>query len=263
MTTPNSNTPARLERGAHLRWVNVSDITINPLAQREYKPAHAEHIATNFDPDAFQYPVLSLRGGKFYCVDGQHTIGALRLMGWDDQQVQCVVHEGLTESQEADLFLKLNDRKTIRAFDNFRIAVVAERSDEVDIERIVLSNHLTISESRGIGAVTALRKVYTAGPPVLGRTLRLIRDGFGDAGFEANVIRGVGQVCARYNGEVDDKAAIEKLTKVRGGVNGLLGKARQIRAQFSKPIDQCVAAAFVEIYNSGRGGKKLPSWWKS
>jgi len=24
-----------------------------------------------------------------------------------------------------------------------------------------------------------------------------------------------------------------------------------------------VAAAAVEIYNGGRGGKKLPSWWKT
>lgn len=256
--------PSRIERSAHLRWVPVADIKINPLAQREFRPAHAQNIASNFDPDAFQYPVVNHRGDHYWCVDGQHTVGAFRIMGWEDQQVQCVVHEGLSEAQEARLFLKLNNKKTVEAFDKFRIAVTGELEREEDINRIVLANRLKVSrEQGGIGAVTALGKVYdSAGPVGLGRTLRIIRDSYGEAGFESSVIEGVGLVVARYNGEFVDAVATAKLAKKLGGVGGLVGRARQIKAQFGKPLPQCVAAAVVETYNAGRGGKKLPSWWK-
>ena len=29
------------------------------------------------------------------------------------------------------------------------------------------------------------------------------------------------------------------------------------------PLNQCVAAAAVDVINRGKGGKKLPSWWKT
>jgi hypothetical protein len=50
---------------------------------------------------------------------------------------------------------------------------------------------------------------------------------------------------------------------MHGGVNGLLGRAEQIRRQTGNPKNHCVAAAAVEAINRGRGGKKLPSWWAS
>lgn len=263
MTATQTTPRSRIERASHLRWVPIADIHINPLAQREYRPPWAAQIAAEFDPEAFKPPVVSHRGSKYYCIDGQHTIGAFRLMSWGDQEVQCWVYEGLTEEQEADLFLKLNNTKNIPAFEEFTVAVNAGRETETDIDRIVRANGMKISKKEdGISCVTALEKVYEAGPKVLGRTVRITRDAFGDRGFEASVIKGIGQVCARYNGEIDDAALVAKLGRIRGGVNGLLSNARHIEKQMSKPMYQCVAAAVVETYNSGRGGKKLPGWWK-
>jgi len=56
---------------------------------------------------------------------------------------------------------------------------------------------------------------------------------------------------------------VAKLSKANGGVNGLLNKAEVLRRSTGNQKGQCVAAAAVEVINKGRGGKKLPSWWKA
>lgn len=76
------------------------------------------------------------------------------------------------------------------------------------------------------------------------------------------VADGVGLLCGRYNGDLEDQVAVLKLAKIHGGVNGLLGKAELLRHSTGQAKAHCVAAAAVEVINAGRGGKKLPSWWR-
>jgi hypothetical protein len=265
MTDPKDNTK-RVERSGHLRWVAVADIVVDERNQREFRPGWAAQIAAEFDPDRFLPPLVSLRpDGKYYVIDGQHRVGAMRLMGWDDQQIQCWVYEGLTSAQEADLFLWHNNRKSVGAFDKFRIGVEAERGVEADINRIVLLNGLKVAQGvpGSVSAVGALRKVYAHGADTLGRTLRIVRDSYGDSGLRGEVIEGIGLVCARYNGELAEDRAVERLSSARGGLGALTTKTNMIRKAMGQPLPHCVAAAAVDIINSGRGGKKLPAWWAS
>jgi hypothetical protein len=241
---------------------------VSPRAQREFRPSHAEKFAADFDLEALGYPVVNHRDGHYFVVDGQHRIEALKMIGWGDQQIQCECYEGMTEAQEADLFLRRDDRRAIRSFDKFRIAVTAEREAETDIERVVLAQGLKISNSDSPGclsAIAALQKVYkTAGPEGLGRALRIVRDAYGghQAALRGDIITGLGLVCSRYNGKMDDEKAVERLSKVPGGALGLMGKAEVIRRQTGRQKAHCVAAATVETYNAGRGGSKLEPWWK-
>ncbi len=52
-------------------------------------------------------------------------------------------------------------------------------------------------------------------------------------------------------------------TASKFGVSGLTNKAETLRKQTGNPRGHCIAAAAVEIINSGRGGKKLASWWRN
>jgi hypothetical protein len=52
------------------------------------------------------------------------------------------------------------------------------------------------------------------------------------------------------------------LSSAHGGVKGLLNAAENLRNMTGNPKAHCVAAAAVNIVNRGRGGKKLPDWWK-
>lgn len=260
---------AKVERLAHLQWVPLAKVRVNPLAQRELNPARVDRLTADFDPEQLGAPTVNHRDEHYYVIDGQHRIEALKswLGEWETQHVQCWTYEGLTEEQEAEIFLKLNDTLAVHAFAKFRVGVQAGRPDETDVDRIVRAQQLRISQDKGQGAISAvgtLMRVYRrAGGDTLARTLAIIRDAYGDPGLEAAVIDGLGLLCHRYNGELDDQRTIDRLGSAHGGVNGLLGKAENLRKQTGNPQAHCVAAAAVEIVNSGRGGRKLPSWWRS
>jgi ParB-like nuclease domain len=259
----------RIERAARLRWVPLTRMRVNPLAQRELRPARVSQLAAEFDVEQMGTPTVSHRGDWYYLIDGQHRIEALKswLGAWQDQQVQCWCYQGLTEADEAEVFLKLNDTLTVRCLDRFKVAVQAGRTSEADIDRIVRALGLKISASRcsgGISATATLARVYTrGGPEVMSRALRIIRDAYGDAGLDGPVIDGIGLMCQRYDGQLPEQLAIKRLSSAHGGVSGLLSRAGHLRQQTGDAQAQCVAAAAVEAINRGTGGKKLPSWWKA
>jgi hypothetical protein len=262
--TPNGS---KIERAARLRSVPLDLIKINPLAQRDLNQARVDHLAANLDLEQIGVPTVSHRDGAYWCIDGQHRIEALRQFGFTEEKIQCWVYEGLTSEQEADRFLKLNDTLTVQAIPRFKAAVHAGRSIESDIDRVVRSVGCVVSKDKvpgAVGAVSTLGRVYArGGPGTLARTLAIIRDAYGDEGFEAAVIDGIGHVCTRYNGDLDASEAVVKLSKAHGGVGGLLNKAEVLRRSTGNAKSVCVAAAAVDIINQGRGGKKLPSWWKT
>jgi hypothetical protein len=260
----------RIERKARLRWVPLTQMRVNPLAQRDLNQARVAKLAAGFNLEQIGAPVVSHRGGWYYLIDGQHRIEALKLWlgSWEGQQVQCWCYEGLTEAQEAEVFLTLNDTLAVHAFAKFKVSVQAGRGTEADIDRIVRALGLRIANTRaggGIAAVATLRRVYDCGgSAVLSRALRIIRDAYGEAGLDGPVIEGLGLVCQRYDGQLPEQRAIQRLSAAHGGVTGLLSKAGQLRRTTGSAAAQCVAAAAVELINRGPGKhSKLPAWWRA
>lgn len=264
-------TGAKVERTANLKWVPLDKVRVNPLAQRELNQARVDKLVAEFDPEQLGAPTVNARGGHFYVIDGQHRIEALKVWlgeNWEKQQAQCFCYDGMSEEEEAETFLRLNDTLSVNAYSKFRVAVQAGRPEESDIHRIVQQCGLRVSQDKSNGSVSAvgtLVRVYKrSDPQTLARSLLIIRDAYGDAGLEATVIDGLSLLAQRYNGQLDDNLLVTKLSKAHAGVNGLLNKAEVLKQQTGNPKGHCIAAAAVEIYNSGRGGgRKLPSWWRS
>ena len=257
----------RIERAARLRWVPLTQMRVNPLAQRDLNQARVSALAAAFDPELMDAPTVNHRSDWYYLLDGQHRLAALKLWmpSWEDQQVQCWTYEGLSEAEEADRFLALNDTLPVRAFAKFQVSVQAGRDTEGDVDRIVRALGLRIARgSGGISAVATLRRVYArGGPAVLSRALRIIRDAYGEAGLEGPVIDGIGLLCQRYDGDLSEQRAVQRLSSAHGGVSGLISRAGQLRQSTGSATAQCVAAAAVEVINRGSGGRKLPGWWRN
>jgi ParB-like nuclease domain len=265
--TGNGRPAGRIGRQGRLRWVPLAQLRVNPLAQRELNQARVARLAASFDVEQMGNPTVSHRGEWYYVLDGQHRLEALKLWlgSWEDQEVQCWCYEGLTETAEAEQFLKLNDILPVRAFAKFKVSVQAGREAEADVDRIVRSLGLRIARSSdGISAVATLRRVYTrGGPAVLSKALRIIRDAYGETGLDGPVIDGIALLCQRYDGDLSEKRAIIRLSSAHGGVSGLISRASRLRQSTGNPQAQCVAAAAVEVINRGLGGTKLPSWWRT
>lgn len=256
----------KIERTARLRWIPLGRFAISDIAQRDLNPSRVDHLVAHFDAEQVGTPTVNERGGKFYIIDGQHRIAALREVYDDEHQVQCWTFVGLTEQEEAEKFLQINDVLTVAAMDKYQIGVEAGREIECDIDRIIRAAGMVVTHQAvegGVGAVGTLRRVYMrGGPGILARTLRIVYDTWGTPGLEAVVIDGIGLLCGRYNGELEDALTVAKLRKVGGGVKGFIGQAALIKERVRQPMNQCVAAAAVDVLNRGKGGKKLPGWWR-
>ena len=268
--TPSPGKPLdRLQRAVRLQWVPLDRMRVNPLAQRDLRPARVSRLAACFDLEQMGAPTVSARGGWYYLIDGQHRIEALKqwLGTWVGQEVQCWTYEGLTEAQEAELFLTLNDVLAVPAYARYQVSVQAGRPGEADVDRIVRALGLRIAPGRaggGICAVATLRRVYgRGGAAVLSKALRIIRDAYGEAGLDGPVIDGIGLLCQRYDGQLAEQHAVDRLAAAHGGVSGLVSRAGQLRQTTGTAMAQCVAAAAVEVINRGPGSTKLPSWWKA
>lgn len=271
MTKPtNSNHRQSSTAGKQLRrsrkaWVRVDQLRTNPVAQREFSQAWAEKILSEFDPDKLQMPHVNKReDGSLYVVDGQHGSWAYGEYFGQDQKIEVHLYDNLTEQEEADLFLALNNKKPVGAMAKFKVAVTAGHEVECDIDRIVRIAGCHVSNDNGdnsIGAVGALLSIYNRhGAANLRRTLGIIGDSF-SAGYERPVLLGVSMVLARYPG-LDVERLVIKLSGIRSGWKGLIQRATLIKEAMGCPQAEAAAAAVVETYNAGRGGKKLPSWWR-
>jgi hypothetical protein len=260
-----------LDRSAVVKWVPVNLMRVNPLAQRELKQHRVDRLAMHFDIDKIGIPTVNKRDGFYWLVDGQTRVAAGKeaVEGWESYQLQCEVYDGLTEQEEAELFLSLNDITPVSVMDKYKVGVVAGREQDVAIEKILRKLDLRVGLDKTEGVIKApgtLRRVFErSGGPVLERTLRLVVETWGDAGLQSSVIDGVGWFVDRYGDAVDDDWFLQRLGNIRGGVSALLSSAEVLRKQTSSAKGHAVAAAIVQYYNGGsnRGGvKKLTSWWK-
>lgn len=269
MTDEEAAPSSRKQRASHLRWIALGQLVPAPKAQREFQPAWANELASKFNLEGMGFPAISFRDGVYYIVDGQHRIAAMRILKFSPEDtIQCEVYEDLTEESEAELFLERNSIKTVGALDKFRNAIHAGRTIEVAIDQMVRAQGLHIGRhgrtDNGISSVTTLRKVAERqGLLGLGKILRIIRDAYGNAGFEALVIDGLSLCLHRYGDQIDEASMTDRLAKTSGGLNGLLQPAEKSYVALGQPRAQCIAASAVSIYNRDQRGKKLAPWWKA
>ena len=262
-----SKSSPKPSRQSHLRWVPADDLRTNPVAQREFRPAWAEKILADFDLDKFQVPHVNRReDGSMFIMEGQHGTWAYREFFGEGQQIQVWLYEGLTEAEEAEFFLSLNNKKAVDAMAKFKVGVTAGREVECDIDRIVRANGCFVSTNTerptSIAAVGALMTIYSRhGAANLGQTLRVIGDSFTEGGYERPVLLGISMVLARYP-DLDVARMVRQLASIRNGWKGVIQKTAAIKEQMGCTQPEAAAAAVVEFYNGGRGGRKLPSWWR-
>lgn len=240
------------------------------IVQRHFYKAQAERYAADFDFDKFGYPIVNFRDGHYWIVDGQHRIGALKLVGLGDESVECEVYDDLTDAQMAEIFLGRDDRRRVDNFAKFMISCTAGRVRETEVRRVVETAKLKVSRQKAegcVGAVSALLRVHdAAGNGVLSQVLRTIRDSFAadTVAFDAVIVEGMGLFYNRFNGHTPEADMVTRLSAMRHGARGLLQRATTLQQQTGNPKVQCIAAVMVDIYNKNRVGRsRLPPWWKA
>lgn len=262
--------PMIFKRQSKIRPVKIDDMRVHEQCQRQERPGWTRYLNQHWDFNEFGYPVVNWRDGVYWLIDGQHRVAVLKAAELGDQAVDCVVYENLSDEDMAEMFLRLNDRKTVGLFDKFIVGVQADRADECAVVRMVESNGLKVARNprqNTVAAVGALMKIRnTFGDTVLGQTLRALKHAYDGApeAFDGFLMTGVGMVFNRFNGRTNEAHMADALATVKKGPTGIRQRAELIQEKVGADKRHCIAAAVVEAYNKNapKNGK-LDSWWKA
>ncbi|MGA5128387.1 DUF6551 family protein [Streptomyces olivoreticuli] len=155
-------------------------------AQRQFQPKWAKKLDKIWDPEVLLPAIVSRRPDGDYVLDGQHSNDVARRKEGLEFLRDCMVYEGLTRQQEAKLFLAANrDRRAVKPYENFSVAVTAGEIEAVKINADVLSCGLHVSSGTskdGISAVQALKVIHGMRDPedgLLPKTLMTVLNAWG------------------------------------------------------------------------------------
>lgn len=117
--------------------LKVNELRTDYSYQRPLDMKRAKKIANEFSEDLFGIITVSKRNdGGFYIIDGNTRVAAARIYGKD--RVLCRIIYGLDQSQEADIFGRLNKtQKSVSGNEQLRADITAGKAEAVAYKRIL------------------------------------------------------------------------------------------------------------------------------
>lgn len=270
-----TTTNRRLKADASVtKWIPLNELSVDSTVQRPLDETRAERMAEALDLSLLGVIEVSARGnGSHHVMDGQHRVTALRLAGYHSELVECKVHNGLGESDEAARFIGLNTFRSPRAFDRFKVRIKAGDPVAVGVDRILMEFGWKLVAGSTDGCFTAVQaaeRVYSGfgtsdkelGPENLRSALGVITEAWGRSPINANghMVAGLGLFFARYGAQIDKPALVKRLAQYPGGADNYLGKARGIRDFRGGTLARCIAELTTDLYNKRRSSGQIESW---
>lgn len=265
-----------------VRLVPVALIAVDSDYQRDLDNGWVKkRKAAGWSDALAQVITLSSRGGALHCVDGQHRVALARECGVE--KVWAYVLEGLTKTQEADLFTQFQlQRRALKVYELFRADMAGQKTHALEIVTSLHKHGLRIDEKGRSGAGTvsaigALVRIHRlGGKRLLDNTLDvLLREWtLNDADvLQGKVIEGL--AIYLFSFQADPNFDMRRLDKVmpKVGPTLLIRKAQKLASERASATvnPSLVAEALRQAYNEGLAiknrlgtlvsakGKKLPS----
>lgn len=259
--------------------VKASELKIHPIAQRKLVAAQLNKRMADLDLDAIgvlqgveitQTTTLTVEGETYvlepgiYVIDGQHRVISLCRHGFGDWKVRVELHpEAVDVARASALFLRLNARATVAAFDMFKNQVQEGNPDAVGAQALVEKIGMSVRRQKKDGqvaCVSALKRLYAIDEgKTLEEVLMIVREAYGKAtsAYEAVILDGLAIVVSTHNGTIDRPTLIKKLAKYPAGASGIIGDARGLKKVRRTSMSYCVSETIVEMYNQGRRSGRL------
>jgi len=258
---------------SEIKVVKVHDLTVDQKVQRQLDPRRVRKLAGSWDEKMVGVLTVSHRRGsegdpfaegELVVLDGQTRLAAAK--DADVHALRAEVFEGLSEAEEAQIFLQHNDRKAVTPRDRFRLSVVALDEKALRIRDIAADHGWYLqgmpqpeSGFRMFSAISAAEKVYDYDD---GKALRRAFDvidrawGRGPGVVCSESLYGLGQLFGEHPTGVDAAGLVHKLGKL--GFNAFASAvADRRRTHPGMSIRTAALEWTVELYNRGRRTHRL------
>ena len=191
--------------------------------QRSLNPQRTKRIANAFDERIANEPKVSLRNGRYYVFDGQHTIAArVERNGGKPLPILCKLYLGMTESDEATLFSQQNGESAdLAAGVKIRAKIYAGDPIAMKFQKATESVgvRLDFEQQRGdkrlACVATAFNEFQRVGAEKYKEALTLLLEAWnGDPdSLRAETVTAMCRFVELYDGEYDKKRLIQRFRK--------------------------------------------------
>lgn len=232
-----SNYPVDIKTSYKIMRLSTALLTSGQAYQRSVTRRHVDKIIRNYDPRLMDEIIVNCRGGKYYVIDGQHRITALREMNNGvDVIVTCKVYYGLTYQQEAEFYHLLDAAKTkLNTKDDVRSMFESGEFPNIeDIKKVLKANgiewNFTSSNGRD-NSISAIRETIKAydelGFSGFARMIRIIKEAWHGEGKSLTmyILSGMTLFLKTYGDMVDDATLVKQLSKCSPDEIARMGKA--------------------------------------
>lgn len=203
-----------------MAWVLLSMIRVPRYQRHEPTELRITKMASTWTMKGASALVVSYRDGVLWIIDGQTRWRAARRLGLD--RLRAVVLQGLTEPEEASIFLKVNrDRLRVSALDRHSCEAIAGEERALMIDLVLEQNGLVAATASQNGLVAiqpivAVEWVWgEGGNELLDRVLQLLAKGLPNdsARFRGEMIDGLGYFLARDPWNAGDEKVLKMMLR--------------------------------------------------
>lgn len=264
-TAPPPAYPAPPKQTCMERVISTDKLTSGLPYQRPVDDREVDRLVREWDERLFEPLAVSYRDGRYYVIDGQHRIAAMRRMhGGREVMIRCKVYNGMTYMDEAELCYKLDKAKKrlSLAQSTNALAESGTNAEIMEIRELLGRVGLTWALGKSHGArneIVATRAVINSyralGSEGFLRMFALISSTWrgNPRSLLDPVITGTTLFLKTYGDELNDAVFIKRLSGI--DPDEIIRRGRADVSTSNAPLRY--ARIILEKFNSPRGGKKL------
>jgi hypothetical protein len=241
-----------------------NDMRVDPAYQRDLSERHVQRIAQDYDKFALGLISVSRRAnGYVYILDGQHRVEALRRIGVGHVPIQCLVYEGITPPEEADVFYMQSKTKRLSSVDIFRARLVAKEPIATEIAEIVGEFGYKINSNNSqdsIQAPTMMERIFTGhGPERLRKVCSIVKRIWTDqrVATPGYIFMGIDAFLNRYEDIADEGRLVRVLAATPKAE--IEEAAKSMKKFLQDKFENRYGRAIAHIYNKGLQNR-LEDW---
>ena len=238
-----------------LRWINSRLLLSSKDYQREKKDPQIASIVADFSEYIANEPKVSVRNGKYFVFDGQHTVAARVVMN-DGKPVNilCKVYNDLSLEDEAYLFSMQTGHASKPSPGERMTARLCAKDDEIERFKaatesagILIDVNGSLSNGHMRCINTALREFRRSGTDLYVEALSIIYEAWDAvaAALKYDLIQGICRFVRIYHGAYNRTRLVRCLADIEPDM-----VSDMIKLDFKTPPAKRVVKPFLALYNS-------------
>lgn len=250
----------------YIAALRVGDLFADPTYQRDLDTARVDRMSNEYDRTLLGVLEVSAReDGRYAIIDGQHRWAVVERVSGADEHLACQVHTGLSQEEEARLFLEIDTgRRNLTWWDRWRARRGQGDPSVLAIDEVLKRHQLQVNPAPDDGHIRATKALETivddlGDLQLLDSVLIVLTSAFGRSfdAFDGGIMQGVALVLSHYDAdELDTDRLVLQLRDIPP--RQLRARAIAGREAHRGTVPRLCAVVIVERYNTGRGRKVEP-----